>query len=53
MMIDVSTGKVSLRARKKGVEVLTIAKKYGGGGHPSAGGFELNAETFDKFVKLK
>ena len=37
-------GKVqfSLRSRKDGVDVSSIARKYGGGGHVAASGFELS-----------
>lgn len=53
MMIDPSVGKVSLRARKKGVQALPLALKYGGGGHPQSCGFGLTAETFSKFVTFQ
>lgn len=35
------TGTISLRTRKEGVDVAAIAKKYGGGGHTQAAGFNL------------
>lgn len=39
--------RVSLRSRKGGVDVSEMAKKLGGGGHPSAAGFTLP----DSFVE--
>lgn len=36
---------VSLRSRS-GVDVSKIAKRYGGGGHTAAAGFELNADAW-------
>ena len=35
-------GKIIVNLRSKTVDVSKLAKKHGGGGHPSASGFELN-----------
>ncbi len=37
----------SLRSDENGVDVSEIAKKFGGGGHKHAAGFEINAEVVD------
>jgi oligoribonuclease NrnB/cAMP/cGMP phosphodiesterase (DHH superfamily) len=37
--------KVGMRSRKDGVDVSAIAKKCGGGGHPAASGFEVDARA--------
>ena len=43
----------SLRSRDGGIDVTTIAKQYGGGGHARAAGFSINAGTgnFPPFEK--
>jgi len=41
---------VSLRS-KEGIDVSNIAKKYGGGGHPQAAGFEINLDDFQNLLK--
>ena len=47
--VEGATVKFSLRSRDKGVDVSEIAKKFGGGGHAHAAGFEV---SFEKFVQL-
>jgi len=37
--------KVDLRSREDGVDVGAVAKRCGGGGHPAASGFELDARA--------
>ena len=37
--------KVDLRSRKDGVDVGSIAKRCGGGGHPAASGFKIDARA--------
>lgn len=39
----------SLRSPEDGMDVATIAAKYGGGGHKHAAGFSVDFETFQKF----
>jgi oligoribonuclease NrnB/cAMP/cGMP phosphodiesterase (DHH superfamily) len=45
MVIDPSSGMVSLRSRANGPDCSMIAGRYGGGGHPKAAGFPFRAET--------
>lgn len=44
----------SLRRRNGDINVATIARHYGGGGHPAAAGFSLdnNSESLPKIVRL-
>ena len=49
-VIDDKTFGYSLRGVKGGVNVGDIAKRYGGGGHPSASGFQ-SSEIFPMFSK--
>lgn len=43
--------KISLRS-KDGVNVSTIAKKFGGGGHKKASGFEMGELEVDEIIRL-
>lgn len=43
---------VSFRATKDEVDVSEIAKKYGGGGHPKAGGMSVMPAHCDAFIDL-
>lgn len=48
----------SLRSRRGGVDVAALAKKFGGGGHPTAAGFSLPVEEpfdapFTAFAKRR
>ena len=38
----------SLRSRDEGIDVSEVAKKFGGGGHFHAAGFEIKSEDMDK-----
>lgn len=47
--MDTPKGRIfSLRSRAgKGIDVSEIAKKYGGGGHPNAAGFEISHDQLE------
>lgn len=42
----------SLYTTKQEVDCSVLAKKYGGGGHASASGFQLDNESFNKIFRL-
>lgn len=44
------TGKISLRRGKESINLVPIAKKLGGGGHPYAAGAMLNYNAIDRFL---
>lgn len=44
--------KVSMYTTKPGVDILSIAKKLGGGGHPGACGFQIN-KSFNELINLR
>ena len=52
---DAQHTKVSLRAFHETVDVSEIAKKFGGGGHKKAAGFQLSKDIHveDIFVEVK
>ena len=50
--INLSNKTVSLRSVEEDVDVSVIAKKYGGGGHKHASGFQINSDI-DKYIIKK
>lgn len=51
VMLNATYGSLSFRARKGGVDVSEIAKRFGGGGHQAAAGCELPVmETLKVFI---
>jgi len=52
VMVDLKDRRVGLRSRKNGVDVSEIAKRYGGGGHQAAAGFQLSPLIIGKLNTL-
>lgn len=58
-LIDTNKQKISLRSKKKHVDVAEVAMKYGGGGHKSAAGFsyimtsKIKLEFFERITEYK
>lgn len=50
VLINLEKRTISLRSSDGGRDVQTIAKTYGGGGHPNAAGCEFKEETIEKYV---
>lgn len=46
------TWKVSVYSKENGPDVSVIAKKYGGGGHEHAAGFEIDTEKLKELLSL-
>lgn len=53
LAVQVAAGRrsVSLRSRPGGVDVSTVARRRGGGGHPTAAGFPIAKETIAGLVE--
>ena len=47
VLIDMTSLTVSYRTVKNNIDLSTIAKKYGGGGHPKASGSKFNISIID------
>ena len=51
-VINIGDGVVSLRSSKdSGINVASLAEKFGGGGHPQAAGFKFPKVNRDKFIR--
>lgn len=47
---SINQWKFSIYTEKEGIDCAAIAKKYGGGGHPKAAGFQLTNDAFNDLI---